>query len=205
MSMGAKHRPALKSVRQFASGAGGVAAIEFALVLPIMVLLLLGCFEVPRYILIYQKIARTSAAVADLVAQGDEPLTGNQVQDIFIAGQTMMQPYDVVADGKIYITSINNPNGSGVVLTWQRDNDGKLDEDSKYFNNEGSPPKISLPAGLTPLSNEEVLISEVFFDYKPILSTVIYKGSHLFVVSYSRPRNKNLMTPPPEPESEKDP
>jgi len=205
MSMGAKHRPALKTVRQFASGAGGVAAIEFALVLPIIVLLLLGCFEVPRYILIYQKIARTSAGVADLVAQADEPITGNQVQDIFIAGKTMMQPYDVVADGKIYISSINNPNGSGVVLTWQRNNDGKLDEDSKYFSNEGSPPKISLPAGLTPLSNEEVLISEVFFDYKPIFSTLIYEGSHLFVASYSRPRNKNLMTPPPEPDSEKDP
>jgi len=172
----------------------GVTAVEFALVLPILVLLLLGCFEVPRYVLVIQKISRTSAGVADLIAQADDPVTGNQIQDIFRAGKVMMQPYDIVADGKIFITSINNPNGTGVTVTWQRDNKGKAAAASRVSaSGSGSP---TIPNDLMPASNEEVLAAEVFFDYQPIFSTLIYSGSQLYSVSYTRPRNHNLTTVP---------
>jgi Flp pilus assembly protein TadG len=177
-------------LRRFVGGEEGVTAIEFALVLPVVLLILLGCFEVPRYVLIVQKIARTSSGVADLTAQADEPLTKNQMDDIFKAGKVMMQPYDVVANGKIYVTSVNNPNGTGVALTWQRNNGGT-----------GPASRITtptdIPAAIRPGSNEEVLASEVFFTYQPIFSTLIYSGSTLYRVSYTRPRNKNLNTPPP--------
>ncbi|GAB2174511.1 TadE/TadG family type IV pilus assembly protein [Dongia sp. agr-C8] len=168
----------------------GVTAIEFALVLPVVLLILLGCFEVPRYVLIVQKISRTASGVADLVAQADEPLQKNQLTDIFAAGKVMMQPYNVETNGKIYVSSINNPGGAGLALTWQRNNGGT-----------GPASKItsgtSLPVDLRPGSNEEVLAAEVYFTYQPIFSTLIYSGSTLYRVSYTRPRNKNLMTPPP--------
>jgi len=182
-------------LRRFVAGEQGVTAIEFALVLPVVLLILLGCFEVPRYVLIVQKIARTSSGVADLTAQADEPLTKNQVDDIFKAGKVMMEPYDVVANGKIYVSSINNPGGGGVALTWQRDNGGTGPASritaTTIANGTG------VPVALRPISNEEVLAAEVFFTYQPIFSTLIYSGSTLYRVSYTRPRNKNLMTPPP--------
>ncbi len=31
------------------------------------------------------------------------------MKDIFLAGQRMMQPYDIVTNGKIYVSLINNP------------------------------------------------------------------------------------------------
>jgi Flp pilus assembly protein TadG len=177
-------------LKNFLRDERGVTAIEFALVLPVVLLILLGCFEVPRYVLIVQKISRTSSGVADLVAQADEPLQKNQLTDIFNAGKVMMQPYDIVTNGKIYVSSINNPSGAGVALTWQRNNGGT-----------GPASKIttgaSIPGPLAPASNEEVLAAEVYFTYQPVLSTLIYTGSTLYRVSYTRPRNKNLMTPPP--------
>ncbi len=190
--------PAIKraiSLRRFAKGEQGVTAIEFALVLPVMLLIMLGCFEVPRFVLIYQKLSRTSAGVSDLVARADEPLTGNQLQDIFLAANTMMQPYDVVANGKIIVTSINNPNGGGIELTWRKDNGGK---------NGGKPAQDSnsritvagLPVDLRPAANEELLTAEVFFQYAPVFPTLIYNGTQLYSVSYTRPRNHNLMTIP---------
>jgi Flp pilus assembly protein TadG len=177
-------------MRRFIAGEQGVTAIEFALVLPIVILILLGCFEVPRYVLIVQKIARTSSGVADLTAQADEPITKNQIGDLFNAGKIMMQPYDVVANGKIYVSSINNPNGAGVTVTWQRDNGG-TGPATKITN------AASIPAPIRPLSNEEVIAAEVYFTYQPVFPTLIYSGSTLYRVSYTRPRNKNLMTPPP--------
>lgn len=184
----------LSLLRRFRRDERGVAAIEFALVLPIMALILLGCFEVPRFVMIYQKMARTSAGVADLVAQADDPLTTNQINDIFTAGGIMMQPYDVSANGVIIVSSINNPSGSGVTITWQRRN-GTVATASK-FGAQGANPTGKIPADLTPASNEEVLTAEVYFNYTPIFKTYIYNGSQLYIASYTRPRNHNLTTAP---------
>jgi len=180
--------------RRFGRDQSGVAAIEFALVLPVMALILLGCFEVPRFVMIYQKMARTSAGVADLVAQADDPLTTNQINDIFTAGGIMMQPYDVSTNGVIIITSINNPGASGVTNTWQM-RKGSVATVSK-FGIQGANPTGKIPAALSPGSNEEVLTAEVYFNYTPIFKTFIFNGSQLYIASYTRPRNHNLMTPP---------
>jgi Flp pilus assembly protein TadG len=173
----------------------GVTAIEFALVLPVVLLILLGCFEVPRFVLICQRIARTSSGVADLVAQADEPITANQMNDIFTAAKIMMQPYDIVANGRIYVSSINNPSGNGVTLTWQKNNGGTVSTASK-LGLAGSNPSTKIPATLVPGSNEEVLASEVYFNYTPVFSNLIYSGSQLYLIAFTRPRNKNLMTSP---------
>jgi Flp pilus assembly protein TadG len=183
-------------LRRFIAGEQGVTAIEFALVLPIVVTILIGCFEVPRYVLVFQKIARTSSGVADLVAQADEPVTKNQMADIFTAGKIMMEPYDVIANGRIYVSSINNPSGGGVTLTWQRNNAGLVATASK-MGAAGTNPSAKLPAALVPASNEEVLVAEVYFNYTPVFSSIIYSGSQLYMISYTRPRNKNLVTAPP--------
>jgi Flp pilus assembly protein TadG len=188
-------------LRRFAKGEQGVTAIEFALVLPVVLLIMLGSFEVPRYVLLYQKISRTSAGVSDLVAQADEPLTGNQMQDIFLAANTMMQPYDVVANGKIIVTSINNPNGGGVALTWQKDNGGK-NGGKPAVDSQSRITVAGLANDLKPAANEELLTAEVFFQYAPVFPTLIYNGSQLYSVSYTRPRNHNLMTLPGKADSE---
>ena len=200
MSMQPENLHSLKGMRsrlrRFAAGEQGVTAIEFALVLPVVLLIMLGCFEVPRFVLVYQKIARTSSGVADLVAQADEPITKNQMGDIYTAAKIMMQPYDIVANGRIYVSSINNPSGTGVTLTWQTNNSGLVATASK-LGAQGTNPTAKLPVTLVPGSNEEVLASEVYFNYTPVFPNLIYSGSQLYMIAYTRPRNKNLNTPPP--------
>lgn len=184
----------LRSLRRFGKDERGVAAIEFALVLPIMALLLLGCFEVPRFVMIYQKIARTSSGVADLVSQADDPITNDQMTDVFSASKMMMQPYDLQTNGAVIVSSINNPTGgTGVKITWQRRN-GTVTTLSKLGAQGATPTNI--PAGLTPALDEELLTAEVYFNYTPIFKTYIYQGSQLYLISYTRPRNHNLQTPP---------
>jgi Flp pilus assembly protein TadG len=196
------HKPSLSTVlrrhlHRFAASERGVAAVEFGLILPIVMLLLLGCFEVPRFVLTYQKIARTSSGVADLVAQADEPMTSDQMDDIFIAGKTMMEPYDIVANGSIYVSSINNASSDpGVKITWQVNNGGAVAPGSR-LGVKTSNPSINMPAALLPAADEEVLAVEVFYNYTPVFSNRIYSGKQLYMISYTRPRNRNLMTEPP--------
>jgi Flp pilus assembly protein TadG len=182
--------------RHFARDQRGVAAIEFALVLPIVALILLGCFEVPRFVMVFQHLARTSAGVADLVAQADEKMTINQMNDIFTAGQIMMQPFDVSTNGVIMVSSINNPGGAGVKITWQMKNGSYSPPGGSKLGAAGATPSAALPAALLPGSNEEVLAAEVFFNYVPVFKTYIYPGGQLYMISYTRPRNHNLMTQP---------
>jgi Flp pilus assembly protein TadG len=182
-----------KHAAAFRRDSRGVAAIEFALILPILVLLMLGCFEVPQFVLLYQKIARTSSGVADLVAQADNPLTTNQITDIFISAQNMMRPYDLLNNGAVIVSSINNPDNTGVIITWQA-RMGTDNTASKLGAATATNP--SLPSGIDPASNEEVIATEVYYNYTPIFKNYIYSGSKLYLNAYTRPRNHNLNTSP---------
>jgi Flp pilus assembly protein TadG len=182
-----------KNAGAFRRDARGVAAIEFALIIPILALLLIGCFEVPQFVLLYQKIARTSSGVADLVAQADNPMTTNQITDIFISAQNMMQPYDLLNNGAVIVSSINNPSNTGVAITWQARMGADTTASKLGVATTTNPP---LPAGIGPDSNEEVIAAEVYYNYTPIFKTYIYSGSKLYLNAYTRPRNHNLNSSP---------
>lgn len=81
---------------RFARCASGIAAVEFALILPIMALLLFGGFELSRAISIDRRFGMVTSMTGDLVAReeklGDDP-TPN-FQGIMDAMTHIMQPYD---------------------------------------------------------------------------------------------------------------
>ena len=190
-----------RTCRRFRRDQRGVAAIEFALILPIMALLALGCFEVPRYVLLWQRLERASSGVSDLVAQADEPITVNQLTDIFSAGRIMMQPYDIMKNGSIVVTAIANPTGGKGVSNWWRAACGTVNTAGTLgaipadpTNNPVTP--TGLPGPLSPIKDNQVLVTEVYFSYTPVFKTFIYTGNVLYSVAYTRPRNHNLMTVP---------
>ena len=48
----------------------GLAAVEFAIILPIMLLLFLGSFETTNLVLAYMKLEASAETAADLVCAG---------------------------------------------------------------------------------------------------------------------------------------
>jgi Flp pilus assembly protein TadG len=190
-----------RRTRRFGRDRRGVAAIEFALIVPILVVLALGCFEVPRLVLTWQRISRTSSGIADLVAQADDPLTSNQMRDIFTAGGLMMQPYSLYANGTVVVNSINNPSTTtGVTITWRQSCGQTVNsQQNGKFGSVGGTPNGNFPTALLPTLNNEVLTAEVYFRYQPVFATVIYTGSTFYLAAYTRPRNHNLTTSPAMP------
>jgi Flp pilus assembly protein TadG len=53
----------------------GVAAIEFAIALPLLVFLIIGVVEVSRFITTHQRIDKVSAQMADIISQTPQPKT----------------------------------------------------------------------------------------------------------------------------------
>ena len=56
-------------LRRLVHGRDGVAMLEFALIVPFLVFLLLGAMEVGRYVLLNQKLSRLASNAGDLVSR----------------------------------------------------------------------------------------------------------------------------------------
>ncbi|HVL72370.1 MAG TPA: TadE/TadG family type IV pilus assembly protein [Beijerinckiaceae bacterium] len=126
--MGILHRLARRcrscggALRCFALASAGVAAVEFAMVLPVMVLIYLGTTELTFAVNTDRKLTLLSRTLADLTARA-ATVTGSQLDDIFGAALSVMAPYST-ANVKMVITSVavTAKSGGGVEgkVCWSR-------------------------------------------------------------------------------------
>jgi Flp pilus assembly protein TadG len=79
-------------LEQFRREARGVAAVEFAFIAPIMILLFVGTIELSAGISTNRKLSRVSSAVSDLVTQS-QSLTQNDILNIMDISAKIMYPY----------------------------------------------------------------------------------------------------------------
>ena len=80
----------------FFKNSQAVAAVEFALIAPILLILFVGAVEISLLVSVDRKISRTSSAVADLIAQGDDYTSANGIanlRSIFGVTERVMYPY----------------------------------------------------------------------------------------------------------------
>jgi Flp pilus assembly protein TadG len=85
-------RPPRRSLRAFARSRSGLAAVEFALVLPIMLVIYVGMAEVTNAVSADRKLTLLSRTLADLVARGTT-ISNAEMQGIFLAAASVMHPF----------------------------------------------------------------------------------------------------------------
>ena len=105
------------SIARWRGDKRGVAAVEFALILPLMVVLYLGSSEVTQGVLASRKMAIVSRTLSDLVAQQPTATTApctaaglcdSTMTSIFAAASVIMSPFSVSAlgDGTSSLTMV---------------------------------------------------------------------------------------------------
>ncbi|TDQ78942.1 Flp pilus assembly protein TadG [Dongia mobilis] len=172
----------------------GVTAIEMACVLFFLTVLILGTFELPRMLLLAQKLERASASMADLVAQID-PADGNvqnKIDDLMLAASGLLSPYDLGTNGRVIISSVGNPSGSQETILWQQTT-GTIAAVSKV-GVAGSAP--TMPGGLIVREGENIIVAEVAYHYEPLFGSLIYDEKTLYSSAFTRPRFSNLTAAP---------
>jgi len=167
----------------------GLAAVEFALALPLLIILTFGSIEVTLYILITQKVERVAINLSDLVAQSTT-ISTTQLNDIIKASGQVMLPYNFGTDGYAIISSVSKTGTNAPVVKWQYKSSGTA-QTSKVGVVNGN---ATLPSGFTMVDKDNVIITEVFYNYKPILSGTIYTSSQIYRYSIYKPRLGNLTT-----------
>ena len=92
----------ISMIRRFLREDRGAIAIEFGLVISTLIVILMGCFEASRYILLNQKLDRTSSSVADLIAQANG-ITAGVLSDTYAAADEQTEPFDLSGHGRVII------------------------------------------------------------------------------------------------------
>lgn len=96
------------TARAFVRARRGVAAIEFAIILPLMMLVYVGVVELTQALANSRKVTLLSRTLADLAARGlpnGAEMTQADVDKIFAAGKLVLAPFDA-ANTKMVISSI---------------------------------------------------------------------------------------------------
>ena len=157
------------------SGEHGQAIFEFAIALPLLVLLLMGLFDYSRQIHAQSIITNMSREAANLVARANTNLSGNEAQDfqdvMNLVARTA-QPLNMMRGGMIYITKVERVNNTTLTTfaTW---NGNTLSP---------APARNAPLGGITLTAGQAVYVVEVYYRYQSLfpgtmLSPTLYSYS----------------------------
>jgi Flp pilus assembly protein TadG len=82
------------AVRSFRERTEGVAAVEFALILPIMAVMMIGSIEMSQAVSVDRRVSQVATATGDLVARIETDIKDSEIKDIGKIGSWMMKPFD---------------------------------------------------------------------------------------------------------------
>jgi Flp pilus assembly protein TadG len=162
----------------------GNVAVEFALALPVLLLMMLGSAEMARFVILHQKLDRVATTISDLVSRA-ETISESQIDDIFNAAGEVAEPFDLANLGVVVVSSITNADGEGAVIAWQRSGGGSYSAASE-LGVAGDEP--NLPDGFVVREGETAIIAEVFYDFSPFLSELIVDPQVIHRSAHHRPR-----------------
>ncbi len=169
-------------LHRFIKRRDGVAAAEFAIILPALILILFGTAEIGNALLIDRKVTRATQVIADLVAQ-EEVVSDSQLNDIMQAADEIMRPFPTSAE--IILTSVWRKSGeSSTKVDWSVTKRGSA-------HTTGTP--YTLPSIV--LDEEEgVIVAELTFPYQALFPNVIFSDFTIRDRAYLRPRKTSRVT-----------
>lgn len=80
-------------LHRFLRNQRGIAAVEFALIVPVLMIAYLGASDLTQALAIDRKLSQVASTVSDLVAQ-QKTITRAEAQGFFQSGNAIMRPFD---------------------------------------------------------------------------------------------------------------
>ena len=103
------------SLRRYAEEEDATALIETVILMPVMISLLMGCFDLGQGILMNQKTIGASQIIGDLITR-DKSITLDSLEDIVAAGELAFEPYSTATFGYDIASVEFDEDGEPVVL-----------------------------------------------------------------------------------------
>ena len=171
----------LSSIRKFRRSQDGVAAIEFALIIPLMLTSFFGVSEIANYILAARKVSNVASSAADLVAQ-DTLVTTPEMNDIMGALDVIMHPFNT-SNATIRITCVAAHATTGATtVAWS---------DARHIAPRAVNSAISIP-NIVP-KGQSVIMAEVTFRYQTLFGQYLTDGMTVSDTFYLKPRRSTTV------------
>ena len=163
----------------FARDKRGVSAVEFALILPLMLTLYFGAVEVSQGVMADRKVKLTARTVADLVSQV-ATIDNSGVDAALGAATAVLSPFPVI-NAKVTVSVVSIDNKGIAKIVWSRNNKG-----------ESACGTVTVPESLK-VPGTSLVRGEVTYDYTPVASYIV-SPMKLSDQIFMRPRLSETVT-----------
>lgn len=159
-----RNRVALRRLtRRLAKNRRGVALVEFAFVLPVMLAIYAGVVELGQGVMIDRKITDLTRALGDLTAQSRSTVVSDdEMNNIFSAADTIMMPFTTVKPGMV-VTSVVIDGAGKATVCWSSQKNG-------IALGKGTP--VALPAAMS-VANTSVIMATASYEFEPTIGYVL--------------------------------
>lgn len=149
----------------------GMAMVEFALSLPLLMTLILVGLELTNYVLANHRVRQIAAMTADNASRLRSQMSEAYVNQLFVGVQKAGAGMNFQTRGRVILSSVqNNAASNGQWIRWQRCY-GNLSRASKYGTQGKGQTDTSLPTinGLVAQPGSAIMYAEAEYQYKPLI------------------------------------
>jgi Flp pilus assembly protein TadG len=177
-----------RAARDLPGDTRGIAAIEFAMIVPLMLVLFFGTVEFSSGVAVDRKVTLMARTLSDLTSQ-NEKITDTQLTNFFNASSGIMTPYSATPVKSTITELYVDPATKVARVQW-----------SKGDAPRGTGSTVAIPTALQ-VGDTYLIYSEVSYKYTPAVGFVMTKtGIDLSDFTYTRPRySKCVIYPAPSP------
>lgn len=176
----------VENLRRFRVVDSGVAAVEFALILPVMFTLYVGSVEATALISMDRRVQSIAGAMGDLVARADTSIPAATLTDYFRAAGGIMTPYSADTLRQVVTQVLVSADGKTAKVVWS-----KQYVDGTYGNgvNRAVGSNYELAEPMRNIAKGGyVIVAEASYSYLPIYGLVINKPVQLYRENFFMPR-----------------
>jgi Flp pilus assembly protein TadG len=180
------------SLRNLASDCSGIAATEFAVIVPIMLVMFFGTVEFSSGVAVDRKVTLVARTLSDLTSQSTS-VADVDVTNFFTASGKILTPYAPTPTQAKISELYVDPTTLQARVQWSKAATLSSSGSVTLASGRAVSSAVAIPAALA-IGGTYLIFSEVSYVYVPTIGYVMAKaGVNLNDVSYTRPRQSTCV------------
>ena len=172
----------LTKLRRMWRAKDGLAAVEFAFLAPVMLLMFFGTVELSAALDCRARVNTVASTAADLVAQ-ETSVSSSDMANVFAALNSIIYPYSTTP-AKIVISSLTYNTSTTGIVAWS-------DAQNATARTVGT--SVTVPTGLMS-SGGSVILAEITYTYSSPTTQFLTNAVSMTNTFYERPRRSATVT-----------
>jgi Flp pilus assembly protein TadG len=184
---------ARRAARDLARDRNGLAATEFAVIVPMMLVMFFGTVEFSSAVAVDRKVTLIARTLSDLTSQALSSVDDPYLQNVFTASIAIVAPYDATQT-TAQITEIYVDSNKVAKVQWSKGAtiSTAATQATLGTSTHNAGDVITIPPELQ-VAKTYLILSEVSYTYKPTIGYVMKSSVTLSDIAYTRPRQNTCV------------